>query len=113
MTDVAPGGLQPPSTKPIEAFDKVIKTQGEFWCPICNLWQKDSSCQTVIEHPQMVDGKVIAHILFGMCEKCLGSLNGHDPVDASRLAMAERSAKGVPEQKDGRLKFLVMRKKQS
>jgi hypothetical protein len=106
-------GLQPPSTKPIEAFDAILKSQGQFWCPICNLWMDSKLCQTIIEHPQLVDGKVFAHILFGMCEKCLDSLKGHDPVDAARIAMAERSAKGVAEIPDRRIKFFVMRKKQA
>lgn len=111
MTDVAPG--LPPSTKPIEMFDQVLKTQGEFWCPICNLWFKDTECQTVVEHPQAdPQGRIIAHILFGMCEKCLSALNGTPPAEAARLAIAERHAKGVADLPRGKqLKFLVMRKK--
>lgn len=107
-------GLQPPSTKPIEAFDEIIKAQGQFWCPICNLWLDANLCQTVIEHPQLgPDNQTLAHVLFGLCEKCLDSLRGHDAVDAVRIAMAERSAKGVAEVPDKRVKFFVMRKKQS
>lgn len=106
-------GLQPPSTKPVATFDEILRTQGQFWCPICNLWQEAKNCQTVIEHPQFVDGNIFAHILFGMCEKCLDSLKGHEPVDAARIAMAERATKGVKELSgDKRVKFLVMRKKQ-
>lgn len=113
MTDAVQGGLQPPSTKPILKFSAILDTQGAFWCPICNLWLDSKKCQTVLEHPQFVDGKVFAHILLAVCEKCLDSLKGHDPIDAVRLAMAERSAKGVKEiPGDPRVKFLVMRKSQ-
>jgi hypothetical protein len=94
----------------METFDAILKKQGHFWCPICNLWGEAKRCETVIQYPQMKDGKVVADVFFAICEKCLNSLKGDDAASAARIAIAERSAKGLKEIPDSRLKFYVIPK---
>lgn len=93
------------------AYDKIVKEQNWFWCPLCDTWFEGKKLESVLGHVFFNMKQRMTVAVFGVCEVCLQHA-GRNPIESVKIAVTDRAAlrAGAKQEEpfDPRMKSVIM-----